>query len=1261
MATNDIGRVTPIWRGIYSAERAYELNDIVLDAGGSVWWHVSEEITTGTAPAEGETWAVVIDMRIFAENIRTAIAEAQAAVREAEEARAGVTADADRAETAAENAEIFARNASESAASVGAYAQAAETAKTAAETAKSGAETAQAAAETARGGALGAQAVAVRSASDALRSAQTAETAQTGAETAQSGAEAAAASVSQASALITATAAQTKRLTGEVMEDANRGTMWSQGGISSGSGALPSLVTPAANRICTRETLPESVMRIVPEDGMQYVIACYDSQTETTGHYLGFWNGTNFTTTGGATTWHTGVTDLGELAAAAEDQDGKAEHWFRLVLAYRSGAAITPENGNLVTLEASRIAEIEGQLDDPLKIVAGIPTLALEGDVSGMDKENAKTLTYTLFGDDPNLKRTGTCTVKWQGSSSVRYPKHNYTIKFDNALDAWRLWQGYLYDYYNSTNTGTGDNRERDTLAQNWTKPVVIPDSVPAGWGEQKKFCFKANWIDASHLRNIVGARLWGEMCASRGTRTHTAAITDKRAEAPNWGAINGFPTIITINGEFAGLYTFNIPKDGWTFAMGEGASEYVVCGEGNANRMTQWRPADETSAVALDGTDYSLEYPDETPETISAAAASLTAAIQSVRGCVPGTEDWKTAVSPYLDVDSVFDYFIHALCIYNNDGFARNILYGTYDGTKWFMSAYDMDSTFGFDPYGSRVFHVVPQDFNPTAMTGERASLANASTMNGLANLAIHDPTFKDRYRELRTGILSDAHVLETMNGLGVYISDPVYRADRKRWPSMPASESHNIAQFMNFYREHCAYLDREAGIEEESGGSVDLQEVATPVIGTASGFPLILGDAAEGRRFRSVRIPFGPVQAGTGDPSPSNIRRLSPRSPTLYRCGANLYTGEGDTPNTAYNSEGVIGPSSAGTKLTDHIPVYGESEIVLMVWCGTSGAKQSQVRVGAYDADGTMLNGGALIYRTGVTTGFLLVPSLTLPEGTASIRVSLYGQWNLGVYAGSAAESLTLTLPDGSVGGGVWDPVSGTLTVDRLYKSLDGTEEWAIPAGGIAGTDKAYFSLVIGAVGSVVNDSGICSHFAPVNITSSTTNVGQKIVNSSANPPSARLLIRPENAAAADVDTFKAWLAEQAAAKTPVQVCWRLAEPVVYTVDAVDVAALDGVNTLFSNAWEYGADYGLTAEYVQDTGAAIEAANADTRAMIGEASGETASRSLAVGEYVTVGAALYRVTAAVGQGETLVPGSNVVETTVGAELVRLAGMINQ
>lgn len=354
--------------------------------------------------------------------------------------------------------------------------------------------------------------------------------------------------------------------------------------------------------------------------------------------------------------------------------------------------------------------------------------------------------------------------------------------------------------------------------------------------------------------------------------------------------------------------------------------------------------------------------------------------------------------------------------------------------------------------------------------------------------------------------------------------------------------------------------------------------------------GFPLIITDAEQGQRFESVQIPFGPAQSGSGDPSTSNIRALTPRTPTLYRCGPNLYTGEGDTPNSGYNGEGVIGNSTTA-RITDHISVVGENSIVVLVWGNPGSGSANTVRVGMYDADGNLLNGGSGFYSVTIRTGFHTA-RIPLTSGTATVRVSCYKTYNLGVYAGSAVEDLTLTLPDGSVGGGVWDPVNGTLTVDRLYKSLDGTEKWVLPVGGIVGTNKAYFSLVIGEHGSAVNDSGICSHFMPVNITSSTTSVGQKIVNSSVAPASARLMIRPEDAANATVDTFKAWLAAQAAANTPVQVCWKLAEPVVYTVDAGTIVALSGVNTLFHNAWEYGVDCDVVTVNKLDTSTAFKTA---------------------------------------------------------------------
>ena len=53
-----------------------------------------------------------------------------------------------------------------------------------------------------------------------------------------------------------------------------------------------------------------------------------------------------------------------------------------------------------------------------------LPILYLTGDTTGISKDNAVDLTYTY--ED----KTGSCTLKWQGSSSLSYPKKNFTIKF---------------------------------------------------------------------------------------------------------------------------------------------------------------------------------------------------------------------------------------------------------------------------------------------------------------------------------------------------------------------------------------------------------------------------------------------------------------------------------------------------------------------------------------------------------------------------------------------------------------------------------------------------------------------------------------------------------------------------------------------------------------------------------------------------------------------------------------------------------------
>ncbi len=371
-----------------------------------------------------------------------------------------------------------------------------------------------------------------------------------------------------------------------------------------------------------------------------------------------------------------------------------------------------------------------------------LPILYLDGDIVEMSKDNAVSLSvkYGTITDN--------CTCKWQGSSSVRlgYPKRNYTIKFENAFEA------------------------------------------KSGWGEQKKYCMKANWIDPSATRNVVNARLWGQIVKSRSN------LETKLETAPNGGAIDGFPVLIVINGVYQGLYTFNIPKDGWMFGMGSGVREYLLASESNSNQACLFK-----DIALLDETDFSVEYAPEDVE-VTTIAQSFNTLLEAT---INAHEEWEIELEPYLDIDSVFDYFIFINCIGGIDNLGKNILYGTYNGTKWFMSAYDLDSTYGSDPYGTSWNTVV----------NNRNQFAESATMHRLAHLIYkYSPNrLKERYKELRSGILSDENVWYMLTNFVNDIPKGIYDLDAKTWTTMPATSTANIFTYMEFYRMHCAYLDKE------------------------------------------------------------------------------------------------------------------------------------------------------------------------------------------------------------------------------------------------------------------------------------------------------------------------------------------------------------------------------------------------------------------------------------------------------------------
>ena len=239
---------------------------------------------------------------------------------------------------------------------------------------------------------------------------------------------------------------------------------------------------------------------------------------------------------------------------------------------------------------------------------------------------------------------SGYVEIKAQGNSSMGYPKKNQTVKMFKDADC--------------------------------TEKLKVDFK---GWGSQNKHCYKANWIDITHARNVVSARLWGDIVKSRANYEE---LPELLRTSPNHGAVDGFPVKVYADGVYQGRYTLNIPKDKWTFNMDDELDNHcVLCGEGFTSGCFR----------AANMGDWTDEIHDTCPESIK------TRWIEVIEFVMNSTdEEFKANLDSYIDVDSLIDYDLFGLAHCGIDAYGKNQLYVTYDGQKWYASMYDMDATWG-------------------------------------------------------------------------------------------------------------------------------------------------------------------------------------------------------------------------------------------------------------------------------------------------------------------------------------------------------------------------------------------------------------------------------------------------------------------------------------------------------------------------------------------------------------------------------------
>lgn len=340
-----------------------------------------------------------------------------------------------------------------------------------------------------------------------------------------------------------------------------------------------------------------------------------------------------------------------------------------------------------------------------------------------------------------------------------------------------------------------------------------------------------------------------------------------------------------------------------------------------------------------------------------------------------------------------------------------------------------------------------------------------------------------------------------------------------------------------------------------EETGNPVQCYPVA--------GYPL------------GCKVSWEPTQEGSGDPSPENVRPIKGRdSVTVERCGENLikypYSRSSASRNGLVITSKQDGSISVNGTATDNtwfsfswdfekrLPM---NTPMTLSGCPAGGSSQSYY-IGLYLGGKWFSDMGKGNTDVKFTTREIESRvEVSIVKGTVCNNVTFYPKIEVGTtitpYSKYQGSTNTLTLPR-TIYGGTVDAVTGEGQETYAMRNLDGTELWGafrIPNG----QTRWYFNMETPLV------EGSCLSNIYKSRTAGELYDGMDGVSAQ----DTYILVLDSRYGAATQENWKAYLAAQYAAGTPVQIAYKLATPTPFTATgAQPIPALSGVNTAVTDA---------------------------------------------------------------------------------------------
>lgn len=305
-------------------------------------------------------------------------------------------------------------------------------------------------------------------------------------------------------------------------------------------------------------------------------------------------------------------------------------------------------------------------------------------------------------------------------------------------------------------------------------------------WKPMDSYHLKANWIDATHCRNIICARIMEQIYMSRAEKPWDAYndFPDnslvKHIDTGALGHIDGFPVEVYINNEYIGLYTFNLKKHRSNYNMEKNNTNHIqleMAGYSNMNASPiSWNQWEIRNPKSDSGNEEFKELEEPNDGEVKTSIERLMEFANGATLLEPTytKEDFEN----YLNVPFWLDYILFNDFTTNFDGIRKNTQLCTWDGLHWSPLVYDMDSTFGMQWDGSGI---------TITAGGDIMNIADQA-LTRLMRKYYRDE-LRDRYIELRaSGIFSVGNVNKLIRDFMVNIGEKGYEKEHETWTDIPS-----------------------------------------------------------------------------------------------------------------------------------------------------------------------------------------------------------------------------------------------------------------------------------------------------------------------------------------------------------------------------------------------------------------------------------------------------------------------------------------